>query len=281
MTNLVALALLGAALLHASWNAAVKGRAGSPLAMSTGLSLAWVALATPILPFAPLPSAAVPYCALSIALHVLYFATLAAAYERGGDLSVVYTLARGLPPLLVTLASAAIASESPAPLAVLGVLAITAGVLVIGVPARASVPPRAIGLAVLTAMMIAAYTIVDGLGVRAAGGDVVAYLAWLSAGQGALSAAAALARGGGALAREVRARWRTGLFAGVAAIGGYAIVVWAMASTPIAAVAALRETSVLFAALLGALVLGEPFGRPRMFAAALVVLGAIAIRVAA
>lgn len=282
MSSLALLLVLAAALSHASWNAMIKGRGGDPLAASTGLSIAWALLGAPLLlVVGPLPREAWPHLATSVAVHLVYFAMLVRAY-READLSVVYTLARGLPPLLVALASLALPGERPGLVAALGLVAITAGVLTLGARSAgtSSVSPRLLALAATIALCITTYTLLDGLGTRAAG-SAETYVVWLCTIQGALFALGALALGGGALAREVKARWALGLLTGVLSAAGYAVALWAMERAPIALVAAVREVSVVFAALIGTFALREPLGRRRVLAAALVAAGVVAVRLGA
>ncbi|UJR85320.1 DMT family transporter [Sandaracinus amylolyticus] len=277
MTTLVLLLVLAAALSHAVWNAMIKGRGGDPLAASTGLSITWALLGAPLLfVVGPLDRAAWPHLAASITTHLVYFSLLVRAY-RESDLSVVYTLARGLPPLLVAAMSIFVPGERPGAVAMIGAIAIAIGVLLLGAQGGAA-SRRVIGIALVIAVCIATYTMLDGLGTRASG-DAATYVTWLCTLQGALFAIGALAIGRAPLAREVRTRWKVGLIGGVLSALGYAIALWAMARAPIALVAALREISVVFAALIGTFALDEPFGRRRLIAAAVVAMGVIAVRV--
>ncbi len=282
MTPLVVALVLASALAHASWNAMLKGKTGEPLAASAGLSIAWVIFGAPLMLVVEPPSlAAAPYLAASIAVHLVYFSLLVAAY-RAADLSLVYPIARGVPPLIVAGASWLVAGEAAPWLGIVGVGLVGVGVLSLGLVRAPSTTPdrpraRGLGLAFATAGFIAAYTTIDGLGVRASGSPF-GYAVWLTAIQGALFAAGAMVVGGAPLRREVWARKREGALTGVLSAGGYAIALWAMSTSPIAFVAALRETSVVFAAILGALFLKEPFGRPRVIAAVLVACGVIAIQ---
>lgn len=278
VTTLVAALVLASALLHASWNAMIKGKTGDPLAASTGLAIAWALLGAPLVYFVPAPSSeAWPFLGASVLVHVVYFGLLVAAY-REGDLSFVYTIVRGVPPALVAMIAFVAADEMPSLLGLAGVALIASGVLAIGggspLAARSR---RATWLALATAVTVATYTVLDGLGARASG-QPIGYLIWLTTAQGALFSVIALAVRGKPLAAEVRARWALGLLTGVLSAAGYGIVIWAMTEAPIALVAALRETSVLFAALLGALLLREPFGRRRVAAAFLVAAGAALVR---
>ena len=278
VTTQLAALVLASALLHASWNAMIKGKTGDPLAASTGLAIAWALLGAPAVFFVPAPSQeAWPFLVTSVIVHVVYFGLLVAAY-REGDLSFVYTIVRGIPPALVALFAFIAAGESPSLLGLAGIALIASGVLALGggspFGARSR---RATWLALATALTVATYTVLDGLGARASG-EPIGYLLWLTTTQGALFAGIALAVHGRTLIAEVRERWMLGLMTGVLSAAGYGIVIWAMTEAPIALVAALRETSVLFAAVLGALLLREPFGRRRIAAALLVAAGAALVR---
>jgi drug/metabolite transporter (DMT)-like permease len=267
----VVLAVLAAALMHASWNALVKGRGGQdPLVATTGLTLAWLAIGAPLAFVVGLPTVeSLPYLAGSLAVHLIYFSLLVASYRAGGDLSFVYTIARGTPPVLVTAGSVALLGESPGGLAIVGVVLIAGGVFTLGAVGRT----RLLGLALATALCTAIYTLLDAVGSRATG--AATYSVWLVLGQGALFAGQALVRQPGIL-RQIRPG--LALLSGLFSAGGYAVALWAMSRAPVAPVAALRETSVLFAALIGTFFLGEPFGRRRVVGAALVAAGAVLLR---
>jgi drug/metabolite transporter (DMT)-like permease len=277
MSTATAVVLL-AALAHATWNAMVAARRGTtpgdPEARSVALALAWTLLAIPVCALAPTPAVASwPNLGASMALHVVYLTSVVASY-RAGHLGVVYPLARGLPPLFVALVTL---GEGLGAFGWVGVATLSLGIVALGAGPRASRPSRgAVFFAVSSATLTTAYTVVDGYGVRASG-SAVAYVAWLCAGQGAAFAAITLARGGRTLARRVRGEARLGAIAGSLAALGYGAVLWAMTRAPIAGVAALRETSVLFGAILATLVLREPFGRRRIAAATAIVVGAVLI----
>jgi len=274
MSLLVASAVLASALLHAAWNAALKGRAGSSsqLAKAVGLSATWTVLGLPLAVLVgPPPRDAWPYLAATVPTHVVYFALLVAAYRRG-DLSLVYPLIRGLPPLLVLGLAAAFVGEQLPRHAVAGIALVTVGILVIGGPAiRRKGSRSAIGLALMTVVLIAAYTTIDGVGARRAG--AVTYIVWMTTIQGAVFALGGLALGGRPVAREVWATRDTGFLTGIMSAGGYGVALWAMTQAPLAPVAALRETSVVFGAVFGTALLGEPFGRRRVLGACLVASG--------
>jgi drug/metabolite transporter (DMT)-like permease len=271
--------LLGAAL-HASWNAIVKS--GRDKLMDTVLVAAGSGiLAASVVPFLPLPApASWPYVAASVAIHVVYFALVAAAY-RAGDMSFAYPLMRGTAPLIVALLSGALLGERLSLGAWAGVVLICGGVLGLTLayrrPQVAVAAPTAFALG--NAAVIAGYTLVDGVGVRLSG-HAAAYTFWLLL----LTALPLLAWAGARRWQDLRAqfaaRWHLGLIGGGCTLGSYALALWAMTKAPIAPVAALRETSILFGMALAALVLKERFGWTRHLAAATVALGAIALRFA-
>ncbi|WP_326535783.1 EamA family transporter [Pseudorhodoferax sp.] len=277
-------AVLFAALLHAGWNALIKSGGDKPLDTALIHSLG-VLFAIPAALWFGLPGAAAwPFIAASSAIHVAYYIALAGAY-RHGDLSLTYPIMRGSAPLLVALASAGFVGEPLSGTAWLGVLVISAGVLLVGL-ARMSTQAatghrgKAIGFALANAAVIASYTVVDGMGVRAAG-DPFAYAAAIFLIDGLPYAALVLWRRGperGAALRYMRGRVPLALGGSAASLGSYAIALWAMAHAPVALVAALRETSVIFAALIGMLFLGERFGWARALGAALVAAGVVTLR---
>lgn len=281
MQTLPVVAVLLAAVLHASWNALLKGRPGTdPVVSSFGLCLVWVLVAGPLLAVVPPPPPEVwPTLLASVAAHLVYFTLLVAAY-RSGDLSVVYPVARGTPPLLVTAASAAMG----VPLSwthTAGVGVLTAGIIVLS-PVRiggwATGTGHAGWLALGCAGAIATYTLLDGTGTRLTG-SAPQYLVWLTALQGLGFVLGALALRGPSLFHKVWERRWTSLGAGLMSAGGYGVALWAMLDAPIAAVAALREASVPMAALIGVVWLGERMDAPRLVAVGLVAVGAVLFRV--
>ncbi|MEN8198264.1 MAG: DMT family transporter [Pseudomonadota bacterium] len=274
-----ALVLL-AALLHASWNALVK--AGNDrlvvLTIANGIG---VVISLLIAPFVPLPLAASwPYLVASVALHTGYYFFLIRAY-RVGDLSHVYPLARGLSPMLVALLAALFANEIPPPWGMVGIVLACAGIASLAFDAG---PPwrgdrRPLAYAVGTAIFIAAYTLADGMGVRRAG-HALAYIVWLMIIDGIpiICFTAYLRRR--QLVAALGGNWRAGCTSGVLQFGAYALVIWAMSLGAMASVSALRETSVIFAAFIGAFVLKERVGSRRIAAAILVALGIVLMRIA-
>ena len=279
-------AVLVGALLHAGWNAQVKSSGDK--ALDTALVIFMAALlALPLLAWLGLPHAAsLPFIAASLAIHIGYYTALAGAYQHG-ELGLTYPIMRGLAPLLVALSSGSLLGEVPSLAAWVGVLGITSGVALVGLahPGEALHHGKALAFAFANALIIAAYTVVDGLGVRtevAQGGDALRYvmllfvldglpyplLVWLQRSPAQRRQALAYAR----------SRWRVAAVGGSASIGSYAIALWAMTRAPVASVAALRETSVLFAALLGTFLLKERFGLQRAVGTVIIAAGVMALR---
>jgi len=276
MSPLVTALVLGSALLHAGWNAIIKGSRDVMLDTAVVAAGAGV-LALPLIAYLPLPArASWPYLGASAAIHIAYFSTLVAAY-RLGDLGHAYPLMRGTAPLLVALFGVALLDEHPSAAMWLGILLISAGILSLGLLQRGRAQRGATLWALANAAIIASYTLVDGAGARLSGAPA-SYVAWLFWLQGLLFVAlVALLRRRAALDYAARS-WPRGLAGGVCLISAYGIVLWAMTQAPVAAVAALRETSVIFAALLGRLFLKESFGWQRLIAACAVALGVAALR---
>jgi drug/metabolite transporter (DMT)-like permease len=277
----VALLVLLSALMHAGWNFLVKA---SPdrLLDTVGLAVAGSLVAACLLPFVPLPAAeSLPWLAVTVFVHVAYFVVLIEAY-RHADLSLAYPLMRGTAPVLVALA-APLLGEAPAPGLLLGVTLVAAGIVL---PSwsdlrRPDVPGRrrGLGFAAANAVIIALYTLIDGVGVRLAG-NAAAYTLWLFFLDAWGILAVALWRRGPAVLTHLRRRWRPALAGSVLTIGSYGIVLWAMTRAPVSAVAAIRETSVIFASLLGVLFLKERMGPARLLGASLVLAGVLTIRLA-
>jgi drug/metabolite transporter (DMT)-like permease len=269
--------VLVAAVLHAVWNALLKDvddrLAGFALIDLTGMVLGAAAVA-----FLPIPQrASWGFLALSVALHVGYKSFLMGSY-RLGDLSQVYPVARGLAPFLVA-AVAALAGERLHRPQLAGLVLLSAGLLSLSIGRGALAPGRrgALGLAIVTGVFIAAYTLADGLGVRRSG-TTLGYVAWLFLLDGAAIPGYAVLARGRRLGAALRAHLAAGLPAGALSIVAYGLVVWAQTRSTLAAVAALRETSVIVAAGIGTLYFGERFGRRRMLAATLVAVGVIMLR---
>lgn len=274
----VVAAVLAGALLHAGWNAMVK--AGADKALDTALmNLIGALAALPLVLLAGLPPpAAWPWLAASMTIHIGYYTLLAAAY-RHGDLGLTYPLMRGSAPLVVALASVSVFGEHLSPAGWAGVVAICCGVLALGLSPRGTGSPRAVGLALANALAIAAYTLVDAVGVRASG-NALSYVCTLFVLNGLPFGALVLARRGVAALPYARQRAPLALAGAMASLASYGIALWAMTQAPVATVAALRETSVLFAALLGAWLLKEAFTPRRVLGTAVIVAGVMALRLA-
>ncbi|MFM1988433.1 MAG: hypothetical protein RJA99_1390 [Pseudomonadota bacterium] len=278
----VTLAVLIAAAIHAGWNAMVK-RGRDPL-LETTLVHASVALpALLAVALVPLPGPQAALClAASTCVHCVYYHALAAAY-RSGDLSFAYPIMRGSAPMFTALLGVVLLDESLAPLGWLGIAAVCAGVLAIGLASARGVDPaarrRSLGWALLTAATIVAYTLIDSTGARSAP-TAWSYVAWLALVQGPAMAAVVGLQRGRALVDYARERGLVPMAAGIASMLAYGIALWAMTRAPVALVAALRESSVLFALLIARAMLGERFGAPRWAGAASIVAGVVALRLA-
>jgi phosphonate utilization associated putative membrane protein len=270
----ITLAVLGGALLHAGWNALVKGSSDKQLdtivvAVGSGIV---ALLALPWLP-APAP-ASWPWLAGSALIHILYFLFLAQAY-RYGDLSFAYPVMRGGGPLIVALAGSAVFGEALGATHWAGVALICAGVLAL---AHGPHDRRATVFAVANAVVIAAYTLVDAIGARASGAPV-GYVLWFFAANGVVIGALGALQRGQDLVPYAARHWKRAAFGGACAVGSYGIALWAMTRAPVALVAVLRETSVIFAAILGALFLGEKMTRRRLVATGAVLAGLVVLKI--
>ena len=277
MSAAVFAAVLGAALLHAVWNALVKTGADKQTAMLM-LSLGNAAIGVVVAATRPLPGAEVwPWIVASGVIHTAYQLFLAFAYEQG-DLSRVYPLARGGAPMIVLAVGLALGLDPVTGTEIAGVLLLGAGLAVM---ARGIFTDhesrRMIPFAAGSACATAGYTLVDGIGVRIEG-DAAAFTAWLLIAAAVGYVPAALALRGPSVIPRSNSTWAMGLVAGACSFAADGIVVWAMGQAPIALVAALRETSILFAVGLGWLVFGERITRAKALAALLIVAGVVLTR---
>jgi drug/metabolite transporter (DMT)-like permease len=278
MSLAVLIVLIFAAALHAGWNAAVKkvdDREAAAIAVAGGGGIIAIA-ALPFLP--PMAPEAFVFVVTTSLVHILYFALLSRAY-RGADLSVAYPLMRGLAPILVTGFGAVVLSEYTGLVGFLGIVMVSLGVIALGLEGlRAGRSGRpALGAALLNAGIIASYTLVDGVGVRLSG-EAATYAAWVMLASGVTNTVWSLLRQGAPMARRLIRHAGVGLVGGTMSGVSYGLALWAMTVAPIAFVSAVRETSVLFAAALGATVLHERFGALRWAAAACVVAGLVAVK---
>jgi drug/metabolite transporter (DMT)-like permease len=271
--------VLAAALMHAAWNGLAKG-SGDKVAVFAVTQAVGTLAAAVVLPFlTPMAADAWPFMLASAVIHNGYFFFLMKAYQNG-DLGHVYPLARGSAPLLVAGLGAAFAAETPTAGGLAGIVLISVGIASLAHTGRlAPGAARAAGLAFATALFIAAYTLIDGLGVRVSAAPIT-YAAWLFLLSGLPFCAITVAFRRHTLASDLKTAWRPGTVAGLLAALGYAIVLYAMSQGALAYVSALRETSVLFAALIGAIALKEPFGARRIAAAIVIAAGLIVLQTA-
>lgn len=274
MTVSIALIVLFAALLHASWNALLKS-GGDGFWSMTVMGIATSLACAAALPFLPVPlRASWLFILASALLHVGYNAFLIRAY-RGGDFGSAYPIARGSSPLLVTVGAALTAGEYPALHGVIGILLVSGGIISLAFRGN-RLPESGIFYALGTGVFIAAYSVTDGIGARLSG-NATAYTVWMCLLWGATALPTYLI-----MRREARL-WRGPRATGLAALGGilsvlaYGIVIFAMAHAPMGAVSALRETSVLFAVLLGRIVFGEKLTARRMVSALVIVAGVLCL----
>ncbi|HEY6994388.1 MAG TPA: EamA family transporter [Xanthobacteraceae bacterium] len=279
MDALVFAAVLFAAACHAGWNATIK-RGLDPLATTVLISSGAAIVSVALLPVVGWPAAAAwPWCAASVAIHLVYFAALIESY-RAGDMGQVYPIARGSAPLMTAGATTIFVGEPLGPPAWCGIILLAVGVTLLSLRGGrdlARLDRKAVGFAFFTAVTICVYSVVDGLGARLAG-SANAYSVALFAGIGPVMMAYALARRGRQVIPAMGHHWRLGLAGGTLQLGSYGIAIWAMTLAPIAIVAALRETSVLFGAAIAVVLLKEPLRMGRVGAALLIVAGLMLIR---
>lgn len=269
-------AVLAGAFLHAAWNVGIRG--GADRNRSTILLLAGaVLIAVALLPFLPAPRAAAwPYLGRSALLHVLYFFLVAKAYQRAG-VSLVYPAMRGVAPLLTTLIAVLFLGEALDAAAWMGILLICGGIVLMA-RGRAT-PDELVGLAaaLLNAVIIAAYTVNDALGVRASDAPL-SYTLWIYL-LCAVPVALLLHREKSFCKPRIR-ELAYGVGAAACSIASYALALWALTRAPVAPIAALRETSMVFGVILAFLFLEERPGRRGWIAMIFIIAGAALLRLA-
>jgi drug/metabolite transporter (DMT)-like permease len=279
MDPFVFAAVLIAAACHAGWNATIKGGV-DPLATTVVISIGAAVVAAALLPVVGLPAgAAWPWCAASVLIHLVYFAALIESY-RAGDMGQVYPIARGSAPLMTAVVTTALVGERLGLAGWGGIILLVAGVMLLSLRGGRDLTRldrKAVGFALFTAVTICAYSVVDGVGARHAG-SANAYSVALFVGIGPVMVIYALAWRGREVIPAMRRHWRLGLAGGTLQLGSYGIAIWAMTVAPIAIVAALRETSVLFGALIAIIFLKEPLRASRVAAALMIVAGLTLIR---
>lgn len=280
MSSSVTLLVLAAAVFHALWNAFIKtGR--DPLISVTGIALGSGLLALLVLPFVGWPDPGIlPWLLASIALHVLYMITLSQAY-RYGDFSLAYPIARGAAPAMVVVVTLLFLDERLESRQLLAVLGVLFGISLFALRRFGAVVAdlRSLAYALITATLIAGYTLVDGMGVRIALSSLN-YAAWMAVLETLPITLYMYSRRGAqgfVILRDHAPRLLAG---GMMAVGGYAIILWAMTQAPIALVAAFRETSIIIAALIGMFWFKEPAGWRRIVAALIIFASVVYLKMA-
>lgn len=277
MSSFIFLAVLLAALLHASWNVVVKISLDRFLAMFLLQSLMGVMGIAILLAFAPPSSASWPYALASGLLHTGYNLFLARSYKTG-DLGLVYPVARGTAPLLTLFGSYLFTHDPISPLAAVGIIILILGIWLIALsPAALKADRTTLAFAFGTSVFIGLYTVVDGLGGRVSG-SASGYTGLVFVLDACFMLITGVFLRGPGIFKAVAPFWRSGILGAAASGSAYWVVIWAMSLAPIAMVAALRETSILFALAFSARFLKEPLSFRRVAGALLVVAGAMALR---
>jgi len=272
----VTFAVIAAAVTHAVWNAIAHGIKDQTLAFAL-IGVGGIAIGIPLVIVAAMPrSDCWPYLLGSVVIHVFYNLLLMRCY-RLGEFSQVYPLARGTSPLVVTILAAIFIHEHLALAQIAGVLVVSAGLATLVLAGRR--PGRAAFLAAVgTGLTIAAYTTVDGVGVRLSGSPV-GYIGWLMVLESLCVPMFAVVRRRDVLLKQPKRILLAGLAAGALSVLAYGLVLWAQTRGALAPIAALRETSVIFGAIIGTLIFREPFGRTRITATVLVAAGIILLNI--
>ncbi|KFI32802.1 membrane protein [Haematobacter missouriensis] len=270
--------VLVAALMHAAWNAVVKA-SGDKTLTAVMVAAAAAIISLPIMPFLAIPAReSWPFLALSVALQVAYYFLVARAYTVA-DMSQTYPVMRGTAPLIVTLVGMVLLGEHLGGIALSGIFVIAGGILSMALWSGGSTNRAGLRYALLNAFVIAGYTLSDGYGARLSGAPV-SYTMWEFVLTAAPMLAWALLRRRSSFLRQVREGWHWGLLAGFGTLVSYAVALWAMTLAPVAVVAALRETSILFGTAIAAFILRERIGPQRLVAACMIAVGAGLLRLA-
>jgi drug/metabolite transporter (DMT)-like permease len=279
MSLTVFLAVLGAAAMHAVWNALIKVRLDRFLSISL-MTIGMGVASLPALPLVDLPQGKVWFwILLSTAIHTFYRLFLIRAYETG-DLAQAYPLARGAAPLMTTIGGVVLIGEFPTPLAVAGIVCLCTGTLLMSLRGGARLgvfDRRAVGFALITSVCVAGYTLTDGSGARLAA-TASSYAAWLFTVDAVWTLALCFFLRGRGVLSAMLPEWKIGIVTGLLGGAAYWIAMWAMTRAPIASVAALRETSILFALMISVFALREAVTRWRIAAVLFIVAGVVALR---
>ncbi|MHC5351374.1 EamA family transporter [Metapseudomonas furukawaii] len=275
-TDLATLLVLLSALMHAAWNAVIKSGSDrlSSMALVDGVAFC---LSLALLPLvSPPPLVVWGLIGLSVVVNTLYRLLLIRAYHYG-DFGQVYPVVRGLPPLLVALAAGLVFGERLSGAMLLGIVLISLGILSLLSTRLEANALKALGCAALAGVGVALYTLIDAQGVRRADG-VLQFVVYLTLMQSLTTPVIAWMRRGPLVLRFARENWRIGLFGGFNYCVAYGLVLYAMTLDAVAKVAALRESSVIIAAIIASLVFKEPFGLRRILAAGVVTAGILLIK---
>ena len=277
MSSFVFFSVLAAAFLHAAWNALIK-HGSNKFASLLVMALFEGLIALAIIVTKPWPAADVwPWLLASGVIHTIYMYALANAYEHG-DLSRVYPISRGAAPMIVLALGALLLADRLTLPETLGIIVLGFGIMTMAHGVFSQGESRSLlPFALLTASATAAYTLVDGQGARIAG-DAMIFVAWMFFIEAVMFSTLAIALGRASLPQMDARGWLSGALAAAASYGAYLIAVWAMTKAPIALVSALRETSILFAVLIGWLLFGDRMHRGKAIAALLIVAGVILTR---
>jgi drug/metabolite transporter (DMT)-like permease len=266
-----------AALLHASWNAIVKSAPDKFLG-TIMVTTASAGLAALLIPFLTEPApASFPFAAASALLQIIYFLLIARTYQVA-DMSQAYPLMRGAAPLIVALVSAFQKDDALSRVAWVGVMVICLGIFSIALGSTLN-DRKGVRLALLNALVIAGYTLIDGLGVRRSGAPS-AYTLWVFLMSGVPLTLWAIIARRSAFVHYLGRHWRLGIAGGIGTTLSYGLALWAMTVAPIAVVAALRETSILFGTCIAGVVLREHIGPRRIICACIIAAGAVILRLA-
>jgi drug/metabolite transporter (DMT)-like permease len=277
MSLFVFAVILSAALLHATWNAIVKA-GGNKFLTTIMVTTAAAALSAALLPFLPAPAiASWPFAIASAVFQIAYFLLVARTYQIA-DMSQAYPLMRGTAPLIVALVSVNRLGETLSPTAWLGVIGICIGIFSIALGSGLK-DRKGVYLALLNALVIAAYTLIDGIGVRRSG-TPAAYTLWVFLLTGLPLTVWVITARRSSFLPYLHRYWRLGIAGGIGATASYGLALWAMTLAPVAVVAALRETSILFGTVIAGLVLKEPIGPGRVLSACIIAGGAAILRLA-
>ncbi|HWU60618.1 MAG TPA: DMT family transporter [Ensifer sp.] len=274
----IALLVLLGALFHASWNAIIKG--GDDKVLNTAMiSLGSGVISLCALPFFPLPGWQIlPFLVASVVLQTIYYLLIAASY-RLGDIALVYPLMRGAAPLVVTALSFTIFGERISTHALIGIGCISGGIFIMALGVRAN-SAKAAALALLNAVMIGLYTLFDAWGARTAN-DPISYVLWISILPPVVLFGYALYSRGSVRVREhLKVNWWRAAVGGAGSIGSYGVALWAMTKAPVALVATLRETSIVFALLISVFIFRENGSIWRYLAGGVITAGALALKLA-